>query len=401
MNQFLWQTYHRLIRETQTTHYRYLYDQLTLEKRLLGIVGPRGVGKTTLMLQYIKNHCYKEAFYCSLDNIFFNTTSPLTLVDELYQRQGIKFFFLDEVHKYPHWDQCLKNLYDSFPEIKICFSGSSTIDLTHGAYDLSRRAKLLYLPGLSFREYLNFKLNKNFQRVEISDLLNNHIEKATELTAISTLLQHFDEYVHFGYYPIVFEGRDDLYDALLNIVNKTIHEDIANFYNLKTPNLSHFQKILNYLASIPPGKVTVNSIAIHLGVDNKTADHFLQILRKTGMVKFLTPLAVGSQILCKPEKVYLDNTTLLTALNTILSTCLNTGTIRELAFLQFTTGAKLKAHFSKKGDFQVNDALFEIGGKNKTAQQLKDHPGKKYIIKDDILTGYNHQIPLYLFGFLY
>src|SRR3990167_2217144 len=276
MNEFLWQAFHRLISEVDTSNRRFLYEKLSVNHRLLGVVGARGVGKTTLLLQYIKNELYSEgkAFYFSADNIYFNHVTILDFVNQLYSSQGITIFFIDEIHKYPNWNQELKNIYDSFPSIKIIFSGSSSIDLVTGTYDLSRRAHLLYLPGLSFREYLNIKTGQKFSSVTLEDLLQHHQKMAATFSSVRTLQHYFEEYKLFGYYPIVFQDRDRLYDAIANVIDKTIYEDIANFYNLKTQNLSCFKRIINFFGSIPPGKINTNNIARHLGIDNKTAEHY-------------------------------------------------------------------------------------------------------------------------------
>ncbi len=403
MNDLLWQTYHRLIAETNVAQQRFLYHQLNLKHRLTGIVGPRGVGKTTMMLQYIKNELYAQSnvFYFSADNTYFNEISILEFVNELYLEKNIHIFFIDEIHKYANWNQELKNIYDSFPKVKIVFSGSSSIDLITGSHDLSRRARLLRLPGLSFREYLNIKTKNNFSAIGYDELIQQHQKIAANLSQISTILTHFEEYLRFGYYPIVFEGRDSLYEALAQVIDKTIYEDIANFYTLKTNNLNHFKRILNFLASIPPGKIKTNNLAKHLHIDNKTADHYLDILTRTGLVKTLYPVAHGKQILTKPDKVYLDNTTLLASINAFLSEEINIGTMRELSFMQSISGANIIPHYPKQGDFQIKNTVFEIGGKNKTKQQLKEHDGEKIIVKDNILIGSKNEIPLYLFGFLY
>jgi uncharacterized protein len=404
MSDYLWQVYNRLVQELEITSHRFLYKDFNLNSRLTGIIGARGVGKTTLMLQYIKNHLYEsgEAFYFSADHTYFNEVSMLQFIDELYQKKGIRVVFIDEVHKYPNWNQELKNLYDSYPKLTVVFSGSSSIDLVHGSYDLSRRAKLIQLPGLSFREYLNLVTNQSFPAVEFDELIHNHEKVSASLSKVSTLLKHFDDYKNMGYYPFILHNRDELYDSIASIIDKTVSEDIANFYELKTSSLKQFRKIINFLATIPPGKVNMNNVARHLFVDYKTAENYLGILSRTGMVKMLYPVAQGNQVLTKPSKVYLDNSTLLSAVNELLSSDLNIGSQRELFFLQSVTGAKLKAFYPQKGDFSVNGITVEVGGKNKTMQQLQGiEKGKRILAKDDIVTGHKEEIPLYLFGFLY
>lgn len=263
------------------------------------------------------------------------------------------------------------------------------------------RLNVINLPGLSFREFLNIKTGSEFEIVPFEELINKHQQIAARMSQVSTITKYFEEYLLFGYYPIVFQGRDNLYDAITNIIDKTIYEDIANFYNLKTLNLNHFKRIINFLASIPPGKVKTNNLAKHLHIDNKTADHYLDILQRTGIVKVLFLAVKGNQLLTKPAKVYLDNTTLLATANTFLSTKPDIGFMRELTFMQFIVGAGIKAFYSEIGDFNVNNIVFEIGGKNKTWQQLNSYKGKKILVKDNILVGMKNEIPLYLFGFLY
>jgi len=404
MSDYLWKTHHRLVQELDITSHRFLYDEFNLKNRLTGIIGPRGVGKTTLLLQYIKNNLYESgtAFYFSADSTYFNETSLLEFVDELYLQKGIRQVFIDEIHKYANWSQELKNIYDSFPKLHVVFSGSSSIDLVHGSHDLSRRAKLMHLPGLSFREYLNLSIDTNFEPISLDTLLSDHIGLSRTLNKTDNLLMHFENYKQFGYYPFMMGDQDSLYNHLNIIVDKTIFEDIAGFYPLKTANLNNLKRILNFLASIPPGKVNTSNIARHLSVDFKTVENYLEMLSRTGMVKMLYPVGHGNQLLSKPSKIYLDNASLLAGLNTLLSSELDIGTQRELTFLQSVSGAKIPVFHPQKGDFTIHENNFEIGGKNKTMQQLKGiDPDKRFLVKDNMLTGTKHEIPLHLFGFLY
>src|SRR3990167_7557456 len=189
--------FERLLANVKIDHYRFLYHNFDLSNRLIGLVGPRGVGKTTLLLQLIKNHLInkKRVFYFSADHIYFEKISLYKFIEEMYLTEGTEIFFIDEIHKYPRWDRELKNLYDGFPKLRLIFSGSSSLDLVKGSYDLSRRAKMYYLPGMSFREYLNFSLNAHYPIYTFDDLMKNYMKVGHELSNISGLLGYFHRYL--------------------------------------------------------------------------------------------------------------------------------------------------------------------------------------------------------------
>lgn len=394
--------YTRLIDEVKLTHYRSLYHQFSLSSRLIGLVGPRGVGKTTLILQYIKNN-YSDlgkTFYFSADHIYFKSNLLYEFVESLYLQQGIRVFFIDEIHKYENWSQELKNLYDGFPDLSIVFSGSSSLDLVKGAYDLSRRAKMYHLPGVSFREYLNFKENRNIKPYSFDDLTNKYADIGSDLLKIPGVIQTYHEYLMQGYYPFFKEDPTNYYEKLLIIIEKTIYEDISNFYNLKTFNLRHLSKILNFLVGIPPGQVSTYNLGKNLDIDDKTAAKYLQILKETGLVEIIYPAETGNSGLRKPEKVFLQNTNLHYALSSTNTKNIDNGTIRELAFIQAIISAGLTASYSKNGDYQIKGKIFEVGGKNKTRRQIKGME-EAYLVKDDTLNTAVGNIPLFFFGFLY
>lgn len=397
MFRFITETFHRLIDELAFSHTRYLYPQFQLRNRLTGLVGPRGVGKTTLLLQYIKNELRqdKTAFYFSADTIFFQTSNLLQFVSDLHQKEGYKIIFIDEIHKYRGWDQELKNIYDSFPSLKIVFSGSSMLDLVSGSYDLSRRAKLYRLHGLSFREFLNFTLNIHLQPLSLQELLKG------SKTEVSRILNYFDGYLKLGYYPFVFEDPHSYYEKVSRIIEKTIFEDVANYYSLKTPNLHYFQKILIYLASIPPGELNVHSLSNNIGIDSKTVEHYLTILVSVGLVREIRPYEGGGPGLRKRSKFLLNNTTLMHTMQQYLGQPISKGMERELFFIQALQNSGIDLYHSKQADYQTRGEIFEIGGKNKTRRQLKDAALPAYLVKDDILQPFKQEIPLFQCGFLY
>lgn len=391
-----------LLAQVPHKHYRYLYPQLSLANRLLGIVGPRGVGKTTLMLQFIKNklaESLNKTLYFSADHIFFSQTSLVEFVHDAYFNHGIRYFFIDEIHQDKHWTQALKNIYDSYPEAHIMFSGSSSIDLIQGTYDLSRRAILRHLEGLSFREYLNFTTDSNHPVISAADLLQNAAQFDAFFLSLQPIKQHFNTYLREGYYPFIFSDEEDYYQRINRIIDKTIYEDIALFYKLKTENLHCMKRILSYLTTIPPGQVNTNNLARYLSMDNKTVFHYLTILSESGLIHLLHPQSSGNQMLRKVEKIYLNNTTLQYALNDQLASAVEMGTIRELFFIQSLMNSGIPVYYNKHGDFEIDSTIIEIGGKNKTRAQISQVGG--LLVKDDITTSTPLTIPLYYWGFCY
>lgn len=403
MFRFIIETFHRLIENLDLSQTRYLYPSFNLNNRLTGLIGPRGVGKTTLMLQYIKNELFKEGktFYFSADLIYFQQTTLLEFVSDLHLIEGYQIIFIDEIHKYQGWNQELKNIYDSFPSLKIVFSGSSMLDLITGSHDLSRRAKLYHLNGLSFREYLNFTLDLNLKPVTFSDIIENSAPSLIQLKGVERILPVFDEYLKKGYYPFVFEDPHSYYEKISRVIDKTIYEDIANYYNLKTPNLHYFKSLLTYLCSIPPGDLNMHNLAKHMGIDHKTVEHYVSILSSVGLIRAMLPYGAGSSVLRKPLKVLLNNTNLIHTLHQYLSQEPSKGMERELFFVQTLQNAGIGIFYSNQADYRTSDIVFEIGGKNKTRDQLKTVKETAFLVKDGILHPMKGEIPLFLFGFLY
>ena len=396
-------TYKRLLQNTNYRHHRYIFKDFNINNRLTGLIGPRGTGKTTLLLQFIKEKIEDkdECVYVSVDHIYFSKNTIIDFVNGLYEDYGVRYFFFDEIHKYPRWNQELKNVYDSYPDIKIVFSGSSSIDLIKGSYDLSRRGVLYRMDGMSFREYLLFNGIYDTEAVTFDDILNKRGELEGRLGSIKKIKGYFKDYLKGGYYPFYLEDEATYHQKILRVIEKVIFEDISNYFKLKTENLSYFKRIISYLATIPPGELNINSISKNIGLDNKTIQNYLLILHETGMIELLPRNKSGSNLLKNTEKMYLDNQDLYTAIIEEIGYQAQMGTIREIFFIKMVKNSHNKIYYNEVGDFAVQNKIFEIGGKQKDKKQIRTNLENSYLVKDDILYGSKNEIPLYLFGFLY
>jgi len=396
--------YALLLNKVDLQYKRFLYDKIDFDQRLIGIIGPRGVGKTTLILQYLKeNHAENpKAIYLLADNVFFKKNDLFNFVRDFYLKQGGRLVCIDEIHRYENWNQELKNIYDSFPDMKIIFSGSSSIDLVQGKHDLSRRGVIYNLPGFSFREYLLFETGQELEVISLDNVFSEHEKINMKLAKIENILMHFNNYLSAGYYPFYRETKEIslYYQKINNVINKIIYEDITSFYKLKTQNLIVFKQILVFLATISPGEINVHKLANSLGKNYDTAANYLEILNEANLVRFLGISKSGHALIRTAKKVYLDNTNLYGAINFNLGKEIQIGTMRENFMLNQLQNAGLNPAFSEVGDMKINGVVLEIGGKNKKTNQIKNVKNS-FLVADDILIGNEKQLPLYIFGFLY
>lgn len=352
------------------------------------------------MLQWIREKENPDlCMYASLDHIYFSAHSLLDFVRDMHQFEGRNLFFLDEAHKYPGWNRELKNIYDSFPEIRIVFSGSSSLDLVKGQYDLSRRGVIYRMNGLSFREFILFKTGKTLSPFSCDDLISGAMEIAREASTFPRIRGLFQEFLSTGYYPFYFEDPETYHARILNTIDKTIFEDIANYYSLSTSKLPVFKRLLAYLASIPPGEMSVNTLARNLEIDHKTVNSYLHMLLETSLIHSLAFEKGGKAGLRASEKVLLENPNLYFAISKEIGLEPSIGSLRETFFINALRGAGISVHYSKEGDYRAKGKIFEIGGASKTARQLG---GAKngFLVKDGPLMAAPGEIPLYLFGFL-
>lgn len=388
----------QLVRYTATQYSRYLYTTVRWDNRLIGIKGARGTGKTTLLLQRLKSLQLPatKAAYFSLDDIFF-TQNLFADVAEQFYREGGKMLFLDEVHKYPGWAREIKNLYDFFPDLQVVFTGSSIIDLAKEEGDLSRRALMYELQGLSFREYLGLSGIVNIESLSLQDLLHNATAIRDLFPADFRPLAHFRTYLSQGYYPFFKEDPEGFHQRLAQMVRVVVEYDMTSLKGFDPRNARKLLQLLFILSANVPYKPNLTQLAQKADVHRNTILNYLVYLENARLIRLLQASGVGLSLLQKPEKVYLNNTNLAYALS---GEPPNTGNLRETFFISqmqslFTVTAP------SQGDFLVdNQYLFEIGGKQKTYDQIAGHPNS-YVVRDDLEYPVGKFFPLWVFGCLY
>ena len=387
--------YSNLFQSSNTPNYRRsMYDKISFNHKLIGIKGAKGVGKTTLLKQYLKslNMDVSEKVYISLDNPLVGGKQLLKIAEE-FQKRGIKVLVVDEIHYQKDFEQDLKTIYDFF-DIQVVFSGSSAIALSNA--DLSRRALVYNMPVLSFREFLELKLNTKLEVVSFDSLLTNHTQEAFEIISKIKPLQYFDEYLSFGAYPFFLEGgEEDYVMKLTTAINKTLESDLLQLFKIDPQNIHLLKKLLVVMCQNPPGEMNITSLATEMGLNVKTLYSYILALEKGKLIHILYYNKKGNAVFQKPDKVLLDNPSLFQ----ILCLSPNRGSVRESFFL-----AMLHEHnilYAKKGDYTLdNKYKFEIGGKNKGFKQIKELDDS-YLALDNLEIGDGAKIPLWLFGFLY
>jgi len=387
-----------LVNQAKLGFKRYLYAKIKWNNRLIGIKGARGTGKTTILLQYLKelNLRPTEAAYFTLDDLYFTTNSLVEMAEEFY-RGGGKFLFLDEVHKYPDWSRHIKNLYDFYPDLKIVFTGSSIIDIAREEADLSRRALMYDLHGLSYREYLSLSGILTIEPFTIDELLDPDKVWQKVFPVEFRPLQYFNDYLRYGYYPFFAEDQESLSDRIQQLIRIIVEYDMAELHDFDIRNARKMLQLFYVLAANVPYKPNITELAKKSGVHRNTINNYLSFLEQAQLVRQLYYSGISIVVLQKPEKIYLNNTNLAYALTNIEP---NEGNLRETFFAsQLSVGHRLS--YTRNGDFVVNGQwTFEIGGKNKTLKQLQGVENG-YRVIDDVAFTVNDALPLWVFGFLY
>lgn len=393
------ENFENLISRTQASTVRSIMNDINWNARLIGIKGARGIGKTTLLLQYIKLYLkdnLDETLYVSLDHIWFNSNSLIHLIREFSQKGG-QYLFLDEVHKYPNWAQEIKNGYDQYPDVKIVFTASSLIEILNARADLSRRAVIYPMQGLSFREYLQIEKNIDFQPVKLDDILKNHTNISREILKEIKPFQYFEDYLKNGYYPF-FREEKDLYSIRMNeVINMMLEIELPLLRGVEIGYVSKVKQLLSVIAQAVPFSPNISKLSQKMEINRNTLLTYFHYLDEIDLTKNLFKENTGISLLQKPMKVYLENTNLMYLLG---KEQVNLGNLRETLFAN-QVGYRHRLNYISHTDFLVDEKYyFEIGGKNKTKKQLENRENS-FVVKDNIEIGNGNTIPLWLFGFLY
>ena len=390
--------YHRKIMTTSLTFKRYLYSKINWNVRLLGIRGARGVGKTTLILQYIKENFNNidDALYVSLDNLWFNSYKLEDLVEYLYSH-GIKYIFLDEVHKYPNWAVVIKNFYDNYPNLNIVYTGSAMLAIDNSKADLSRRQTLYTLNGMSFREYLEYEGVMQINPINLEDLLSNHVKLAMDICYNTVILKHFDNYLQKGYYPYYKESGEDYHYRIGEVTNLIIESDLPSVEDVTFSTIQKTKKLLMVIAQNVPLEPNIAKLTTQLETTRDQCLKMLYILDRAQLLMLFGEKIKDYKHLTNPKKIYLNNSNLMCSLS---PSNISEGNKRETFFAnQLNSIANVT--IPKKGDFLVDGKfLFEVGGNSKTFDQIANIPDS-YLAIADIETGSGNRIPLWMFGLLY
>jgi len=391
----------RFLKKMDTTSLdfvRSIIHKIRWEARLIGIKGPRGVGKTTLLLQYIKQNLPLDhtTLYASLDNIWFAQNSLLDMVDSFVKKGG-KYLFLDEVHKYPDWSVVLKNIYDDYPELKIVFTGSSMLEILNARADLSRRAVIYHLQGLSFREFVAIQTGHEFPVVSLQDIVESHTEICRDILSKIKPFEHFSKYLNSGYFPFFQEVPDLYHQRLEEVVNMTLEIELPLLRKVDISYIPKLKQLLQIISESVPFIPNVSKLSERIGINRNTLVSYLFFLQEAHITKNLYKDIKGITQMQKPEKIYLENTNFQFAFTPKNA---DVGNLRETFFInQVSYGHTVE--YVKDGDFRIDRTYtFEVGGKNKTTEQIQGAKNS-FIAADDIEYGNSKRIPLWLFGFMY
>ena len=392
----LFEKSNKILKLQNYSYKRYFYYSINFNDKMVGILGSRGVGKTTVIIQYLNSLEVSKSkkLYFSADSIITSSLSLYEIADE-FCKSGGEVLAIDEIHKYKDFEKELKEIYD-FLDLKVIFSGSSALQLEHKKADLSRRAVLYRVQGLSFREFLELKLARKFQSYTLEEILENHVDIADDIISILKPFEYFKEYLQYGYFPYYFENKETYSIKLEETVNTVIESDLPIVFSIEPQNIQKLKQLVNLICTSKPYELNISSLSKKIGINRNTLYQYIYYLTMGNIFMALKGKAKGDTIFSKPQKLYLNNP------NLSFTYCQSNevGTIREQFFLNMLS-QKYTLLYPKRGDFLVDEIYtFEVGGKNKGFEQIKDL-ANAFVVADDIEIGFKNKIPLWLFGFLY
>ena len=378
---------------------RQLMNSIDWEKQLVSIRGSRGVGKTTLMRQYIRKTYgvnAGEALYLVMDSMYFTTHSLLD-VAERFHLMGGKHLFLDEVHKYPTWSREIKEICDLWPDMKITFTGSSLLQILNADADLSRRVLSYDMTGLSFREYLQFYKGIELPSYPLDKLLSDADEICKQVCDACHPQPLFEEYLRVGYYPFYDGNEQEYYSRIENVVSFIIDQEMTQFCGVEPAYTRKLKAMLLFLANNVPYDVSIAKLSSYLEINKTTVLSYLSSMQRAELLNLLYADNLSVTKMQKPDKVYIHNPNMLYA----LSTEEKIGTIRE-CFVVNQLSAKHTVEYGKtQGDFKIDGKItFEVGGKDKSFEQIADIPDS-YVLADSMMFPIGKKLPLWIVGFLY
>lgn len=389
----------RILKEHSSDYKRYLYQRIDFGSQMIGIVGSRGVGKTTILLQYLKelkatSESHKSLYF-SYD---YPTNIDIKLIElaEEFTKVGGEYLLIDEIHKYDRFALDLKAIYDFYPKLKVLFTGSCSVSIYNSQADLSRRVVLYSMNGLSYREFLDMKLGVKLPSFTLEDILANHIQIVDSLSEYFLPLEYMQEYLTFGYYPFYFKDQNQYLRQLNAVINQTIDIDLVSLGLVKASFTNKLKKLLLIISESNPFELNITKVATNIEVSRNTLYAYLHHLDRGGLLSIVGSSKKGISKLSKPEKLYLNNTNLFYT----FATEPKIGTIRETYFVS-QIKSLYNIEVSDRGDFVVNGKyIFEVGGESKSFSQIKDLENS-YLVIDTDTTENKYKIPLWLFGFLY
>jgi Predicted ATPase (AAA+ superfamily) len=388
----LFESYRLLLEITPTDYIRSFHNKINWKNRLIGLVGQKGVGKSTLLLQHIKKYDnIEETLYVQADDMYFSGHGLYETAYDFYKRGG-KRLYIDEIHKYKGWSTEIKMIYDKLPKMSVVYSGSSLLALKKGnSADLSRRAIEYAMPGLSFREYLNIAYGWNLKTASLDDILHGGVDFPY---SEHRPLKFFEEYCRKGYYP--FFKEEDYYLRLKQAVNETVEHDIPSYVDMPVASAVKLKKLMYVLANSVPFKPNYSKLAQELEIGRNQLPDYIEYLEKSRLFNALKENGTGDSLLRKVEKLYLNNSNIAYAISDIKP---DSGTVRETMFLTWMRES-FNVTASKVSDFEIDGIIFEVGGKSKKGRQIKDLDNA-YLVKDNVEYAVGNSIPIWMFGFVY